>query len=60
MAKATKRHRGGASCLCPQCQASTHVVVTRREETGDVRRVRECIKCEFKFQTMETPVEVRA
>jgi transcription elongation factor Elf1 len=52
--KVQKRSRGGASYLCPRCQHPSHVVVTRREEDGDIRRYRECGPCGHKFTTLET------
>lgn len=49
-----KKPRGGASYLCPQCGKPSHVVITRREEDGAVRRVRQCLgRGEHKFQTIE-------
>lgn len=48
-----QRSRGGASYLCTSCEKPTHVVITRRDEDGSVRRVRECSSCKHKFQTAE-------
>ena len=54
--KIQKRSRGGASYLCPKCRHPSHVIITRREEDGDVRRNRECGSCNTKFVTLETRV----
>lgn len=51
--KKVKRSRGGASYLCPKCDKPTHVIITRRDEDGAVRRVRQCLRRGHKFQTVE-------
>jgi hypothetical protein len=47
-----KRVRGGASHLCPRCEAPSHVIITRRQE-GNVYRDRQCTHCNFVFRTRE-------
>lgn len=40
--------------ICPDCQASTHVVESRSADEGAaVRRRRECTGCGFRFTTFE-------
>jgi len=51
--KKRARVRGGASHICPKCGYDTHVLVTRRLESGAVKRMRECIKCVKRFETVE-------
>ena len=50
----TKKRRGGASILCPQCDRPTRVVETRRnKDDGSVRRERICLSCHDVFDTIE-------
>jgi transcriptional regulator NrdR family protein len=52
--KIADRPRGGASHPCPRCDGDSHVVITRRDEdSGSVRRVRECRSCHHRFHTVE-------
>lgn len=63
MAKKSKKNmkgrpRGGASVPCPQCQADSRVVITRRGENGIVVRKRECKgrRTHHSFETQEVVV----
>jgi hypothetical protein len=49
----TKKRRGGASILCPQCARPSRVLQTRRSDDGTVRRERICPSCSVTFDTNE-------
>jgi len=51
--KTNGKKRGGASYRCPACHGVSHVIITRREPQGSVTRIRECLKCHTRFETME-------
>ncbi len=43
---------------CPNCGSeSTHVIDTAREQTGNIRRRRECNACKKRFSTLERVVD---
>jgi hypothetical protein len=47
------RKRGGASVPCPECEADSHVIITRREG-GVVIRKRACLgRTSHEFTTTE-------
>ncbi len=41
--------------ICPYCLKGETKVVDSRDSEGDVRRRRECLKCERRFTTYERP-----
>ena len=43
--------------ICPKCGADALVVVDSRSQASEVNRRRKCCACEYRFNTIEMPVE---
>lgn len=42
---------------CPKCGNKAIVIDSRAYETGEVRRRRKCLRCGFRFSTLEAVVK---
>ena len=38
---------------CPKCKGKTKVLDSRRKSDNNIRRRRECVKCSYRFSTIE-------